>query len=626
MSISLHRALLAIIGLAMLAAAAPAWLALDRRLAAELESRARDDLMLAPRVLVDRMAASSDALMMRAKDAAHTPGLSEALVGGNRTAALRLLARAVAGAGPSAEPLLIGPHGEVWNGPPIPDSLIAATRANRVPVVFVSSADSVQRVALAAVLQNGRWVGAAGLATSMDAVAASTFSRVTESEVLIATTAGRVTASTMSDSDAAILASHVQRDGHVHDVSVGGADYVGVAVPLGDAGIVVFARDLPRELAVLPSVRRAAAVSAAVALGIALVLGALLASLVTRPVRQLSLAAERMTDGDFGDARPLPSSSLREVAHVSRALDTMRAALATRLADLRAANAELEDRNSRLVLLQAELMQRDRLAATGRLVTQLAHEIRNPVASVRNLIELLKRRLVDDPEATEFARLAIDELLRMHRLSEQLLDLNRPRDPSLRRAAVGDVAREVVVLLGAGRAGAADAIAVRDADGVLAGIAPDALKQVLLNVLQNAIEASSLDGSRPDQAVSGMIEVRAFTMDAAAVLEVRDSGPGIPETILPRIFDPFFTTKDATNGVGLGLFVAEGIVRAAGGRITAGNDIRGGACIRIELPRVIEDNPMVSTSDPGSVRRFGVQSTRPPDPVSGVSGAAHERG
>ena len=618
MSVPLHRALLAIVSLAMLAAAAPAWLALDRRLAAELESRARDDLMLAPRVLVDRMAASSDALMMRAKDAAQVPGLPEALISGNQTTALRLLSGALAGAGLSAEPLLVGPHGDAWNTLQLPDSLVAATRAGRVPVVFVSDSGRVQRVALAAVRANGRWVGAAGLATPMDATAAATLMRVTRSEVVIATSGGRVAASTVSDSAAASLISGVQRDGHVHDVSAAGEDYLEVAVPLGDAGIVVFARDLPRELAVLPSVRRAAAVSAAVALGIALILGALLASLVTRPVRQLSLAAERMTDGDLGDETPLPSSTLREVGQVSRALDTMRHALATRLADLRTANAALEDRNERLMLLQGELMQRDRLAATGRLVTQLAHEIRNPVASVRNLIELLKRRLADDPEATEYARLAIDELLRMHRLSEQLLDLNRPRDPSLRRAAVGEVAREVVALLGAGRPNAVDAIVVRDADAAIAGIAPDALKQVLFNVLQNAIEVSALDRWPGDEGPESSIEVQVSRTDAMVALEIRDSGPGIPPAVLPRIFDPFFTTKDATNGVGLGLFVAEGLVRAAGGRITATNDVRGGARIRIELPRVVEGAPLDGVS--------GRPTLRSSDRGSGVtSGTSHER-
>ena len=83
-------------------------------------------------------------------------------------------------------------------------------------------------------------------------------------------------------------------------------------------------------------------------------------------------------------------------------------------------------------------MQRDRLGAAGRLVAQLAHEIRNPIASLRNCLELIRRRVDDDPEAREFADLAIDELLRMHELAEQMLDLNRPRDPGAQRCSASD--------------------------------------------------------------------------------------------------------------------------------------------------------------------------------------------
>jgi signal transduction histidine kinase len=416
-------------------------------------------------------------------------------------------------------------------------------------------------------MQGARWVGAVGLAIVMDASAAATLARLTRSEVAVAIVDGRMTATTVADTTAAArLVAATARDGHVHESDVGGVGYLAVAVPLGEAGVVVFARDLPREMAVLPSVRRAAAASAVVALAIALVLGAVLATLVTRPVRQLSLAAERMTYGDLGAPAPLPTSSLREVAQVSRALGTMQHALATRLADLQAANAALEDRTERLTVLQAELMQRDRLAATGRLVTQLAHEIRNPVASLRNLIELLKRRLTNDAEGEEYARLAVDELRRMHRLAEQLLDLNRPRDPASRRASVADVAREVVALLSAGDPACAGRIAV-NADTAVAAIAPDALKQVLLNVLQNALEVEPLGDTLSDAggALAERIAIDVHQEKGSVAIEVRDSGPGIPPAILPRIFDPFFTTKEARRGVGLGLFVAEGLVRAAGG-------------------------------------------------------------
>src|SRR5207253_4860563 len=120
-------------------------------------------------------------------------------------------------------------------------------------------------------------------------------------------------------------------------------------------------------------------------------------------------AAAALADGDFGI--PVPQSRVREVSRVAEAFDQMRHALAARIAELRQANEALSDRNARLSALQADLMQRDRLAATGRLVTQLAHEIRNPIANLRNCLELIRRRISDDTEASEFADLAIDELL-----------------------------------------------------------------------------------------------------------------------------------------------------------------------------------------------------------------------
>ena len=221
-----------------------------------------------------------------------------------------------------------------------------------------------------------------------------------------------------------------------------------VSAPLGDASLVVFTRALSDELVVLPELRRVAFISAVGALLLALALGALLSVRVARPVRQLAIAAQGVTDGEFGAV--LPDTRIREVQLVSETFNAMRTALAERLADLRNANEALVDRNARLSALQADLMQRDRLTATGRLVAQLAHEIRNPVANLRNCLELIRRRVVDDAEAREFADIAIDELLRMHELAEQMLDLNRPRDSELQRCHPNIVCREVATLTSTG--------------------------------------------------------------------------------------------------------------------------------------------------------------------------------
>src|SRR4030095_8222379 len=138
-------------------------------------------------------------------------------------------------------------------------------------------------------------------------------------------------------------------------------------------------------------------------------------------------------------------------------------------------------------------------------------------------------------------------------------------------------------------AGATDGalmVDVRGPDDVFAAIAPDALKQVFVNLVQNAREAvSQSDASRRADI---LIEVRVT--GPSVVVSVADNGPGIPETERSRIFDPFYTTKREMAGVGLGLFVAEGLVRSAGGRLTVRDAPTGGALFEIELRAATADD------------------------------------
>jgi two-component system NtrC family sensor kinase len=107
-------------------------------------------------------------------------------------------------------------------------------------------------------------------------------------------------------------------------------------------------------------------------------------------------------------------------------------------------------------------------------------------------------------------------------------------------------------------------------------MAPDVLKQVLLSLVQNAREAMPERGS---------VEITLEQRPSGVFIDVADEGTGLRDDVLPRVFDPFFTTKGGVQGVGLGLFIAEGLVRRSGGRLTAANrpDARG-ARFRIELP------------------------------------------
>ncbi|HET7373204.1 MAG TPA: ATP-binding protein [Gemmatimonadaceae bacterium] len=588
--LTLQRAIIGALAAALLAGIVPAGIVLDRRLAAALEQRARDDLALAPRLFADRVAATSDAMMMHAKDLAHAPGLAEAVASGDRALAIRLVedARATLGGG---DAVLVGPNGDSWLGPHVDAALIARTRAGEMPVELSASGTTISNFAVAPVSAGQRWTGAAGLVSPMDSRAAEALSGLTRSGVVVLSASGP-TATTL-DSTSTRAIARAAADGQLSRTPVellnGRRRMIAVSAPLDGVGSVVFARFLDEELAVLPQLRRVAALSTLAALLVALVLGAIFAERIANPVQELSTAAAAVERGEF--AAPLPTSRVREVDAMSTSFDSMRRALAARLEELRAANAALVDRNARLTALQSDLMQRDRLGAVGRHVAQLAHEIRNPIASLRNCLELIRRRVKDDPEAREFADLAIDELLRMHELAEQMLDLNRPRDPGAQRCRPVLVGREVARLSIAGAGSEALEIDIDGDDQLEAAIAPDALKQVLLNLVQNAREAFETWSARP--AGPARVELVVSRGSDDVHIDARDNGPGIPAEILSRVFDPFFTTKDVVHGVGLGLFVAEGLVRSAGGRITAANiELSGagaaaelhGAWFRIQLP------------------------------------------
>jgi two-component system, NtrC family, sensor kinase len=572
---TLKRGLLLGLAAVLLVALVPAGFWLDRTVARALEARAREDLALAPTRLQDRNAARGDALMMHAKEAASVPAVRRALEAGNGDAAARELL--AAGVPVGEVPVLVGADGAALAGPQPDTSLIAAARRGEMPVGFIAAADQLWAVSIAPVLQDGRFLGAAGVAMPMDETTAAALSVLTAADVTLVTAAGAIVASTLEPGEAAGVVGQWRRVAHettVRELRTTDSRWWLIDSPLGGVGAAIFSVDADDELALLTHLRRGAVAAGLLALLLAGMLGLLLAERVARPVTALARAADRLSRGDF-DA-PLPGSRLREVERVRRAFADMRAALASRLRELSTANAQLAEGKARLQALQSEMIQRDRLTAAGRLVTELAHEIRNPVANVRNCLEVIRRRSPADAETRRFADLAIDELLRMHELAEQMLDLNRPLDPGATRCDVGDVVQRTVALLASGTPGERWPARLHGQASAQAAMPPDVLKQVLLSIVQNAREAI------PD---GGPIDVTLTQFQDVVIIDVEDEGPGLAEDVLPRIFDPFFTTKGDVRGVGLGLFIAEGLVRRSGGRIHAENRAaQRGARFRIELP------------------------------------------
>ena len=514
---------------------------------------------------------------MHAMSVAMTEGLASAVMEGRADQAEEL-ARATAGMY-GEDPVVIAPSGDPIVGPTPTEQEMEQLRADGAWTGYLFNAGAPRAVGLTALGGPTEWMGAAGSSMPIDAVLASTLSGLARSEVTILGVDGSLVATTLDSLVALELAASLDdgvvaaEDSTVLVVTGGDVEYWVATGQLPGAGVVVFSRSIEDELAVLPGVRRSFGVAGLFTLLLALAVGAGVAVLMLRPVRGLAVAAERVAAGDF--EAPVPDSRVEEVGRLGTSFRSMRDALKRRLAELGEANEELEEKQRRLADLQAGLIRQDRLASSARMAAELAHEIRNPVANVRNCLEVVRRALPEGDEGRRFADMAIDELLRMHELAEHLLDLNRPTDASVGQCDPAVIATQVADLAGVGESPVL--VEVR-ANGERADVAvpPDVLKQVLFNLVLNAGEAGGAD-------VSVRIDVGAA--NGSTRLDVVDDGPGIEPEILSRIFDPFFSTKGGVTGVGLGLFVAEGLVRRYGGRMEAENRTDAtGARFSIVLP------------------------------------------
>jgi len=598
MTLTFRRALLVTIGGTLLAALAVGGLTLDRRLAGELERDARAELAMAPPILADRLATQEEALRMHAGVLSENPELRRAFSRGDRNAGVRRAEATAAGWG--ERPILVPAAGERWTGPMPSRDLLAAVARDRIPVAVQYSDQELHAIAVAQVVDGDERLGIAGVALPLDTRIAEILSGLTRSDVVLVGPGGAMVASTLQPPLATAVSAgggepRLDESGKASTVEIATSEgrLWSVAASLGSAGTAYFVRFADRELAALPRLRKAALAAAGLALIVTLLVGSMVASRLARPLSELATASKGVASEDF--EAPLPASRVREVETVSRAFAHMREALAARIGELRDANRALEDRQRRLQALQAEIIQRDRLVAAGRLVTELAHEIRNPVANVRNCLEVVRRR-IDDAKAQEFTELAIAELLRMHELAEQMLDLNRPSDPAQKVCDVRTVVEEVATLATLSDRAERWPVRVEGPEGVQVAIPPDTLKRVLLTVLTNARDAT------PD---GGAIDVKIYPSGGSAramedsktdpavdtgapapvVIEVADHGHGIPDDVLSYVFDPFFTTKEEVHGVGLGLFIAQGTLRRLGGQMSARNRSPGpGAAIRLELP------------------------------------------
>jgi len=270
-----------------------------------------------------------------------------------------------------------------------------------------------------------------------------------------------------------------------------------------------------------------------------------------------------------------------------------------RIVDLLLFRAPQEELVKRMERLEQETRQTEKLKSVATLAAGMAHEIKNPLASIKTFVQYLPVRH-DDPEFREkFVRIVGHEVERMNLLVQRLLDFAKPSPPKSERCRISPVIEETVDFLHSALT-AKQIEVVRgygESDDVFADRAQ--LKQVLLNILLNSIDA--LDGR-------GCIAISTVSDGGYVHVIVADTGRGISKSELGHVFDPFYTTK--AHGTGLGLSVVHSIIREHRGHITIDSDVGRGTTVRMRFPMYQADRPL-PVDRPASLATANGRSAKP---------------
>ncbi len=280
-----------------------------------------------------------------------------------------------------------------------------------------------------------------------------------------------------------------------------------------------------------------------------------IAARVAGPIAQLGAAAEALGQGV---APPPFRSNILELRSLDRAL--------------RQASQILTDQ----AVLQRQLEHSQRMETVGTLAGGIAHDVNNQLAAILGQLHLCREFLPEAHPVLRRIQRAEEATLRCAQTTKALLSFSHQSRPELRRMDLNTQVQETAAILDRLLGGRIRlTLSLAETLPPIAGD-PVQLEQVLMNLAVNARDAMPQGGN---------LNLRTYLQsDGQVGLEVQDSGPGIPEVLLPHIFEPFITTKEVGKGTGLGLAMVFGILRAHHGHIVADNPPGGGARFRITLP------------------------------------------
>jgi len=234
----------------------------------------------------------------------------------------------------------------------------------------------------------------------------------------------------------------------------------------------------------------------------------------------------------------------------------------------------LERSQKELDKTREQVFQSEKLAALGRLVAGISHEINNPLGGMQNCIQTMERNM-DQPELqNRYLALLSQGIEKIKGTVQQLLNIGRKEPLDIKQGDIDQVVRDCLELSCVGRKNIELELNLQVNCPVTTGI--EALRQVIMNLAGNAVHAI---GDK-----NGRIKVTSWLDEDSLFIEMIDSGSGIASDHLDHIFEPFFTTKEVGQGTGLGLSISHSLIEQLGGTITVTNTSAGGACFTLKIP------------------------------------------
>lgn len=559
----------------------PPLVLIQRAVEEGIYERADHDLAFASdTALPDNWSKRDSLLLLEAYRRTTATGLEKAWTAGDSKAIGRILRRGLDDGRPV---FAADTNGLLLAGPQVSAEVLRRAQGSAEGLIaFLDEQGTPTQIALWPVVTDSGVVGVAGVGTRLGAGTVKDLQPNLGVGINIALVVGdSIVATTFPDTVAPRLASRrlsaVQGAGRplrcdpaaLRPAGSGRCDlygrpYLAATRRLATEGVpasVLLFRPIAGELVVARGIVSSMVGIGAIAVVMALVLALAVARIVARPAQALAEASERLARGDY--RAPLPRVSGDEIGQLARAFGEMREAIA--------------EREDRLRSAQAEMIHREKLAAMGRLVAQLSHEINNPIYNIQNCLEALERRGDPADPNREFLELAQEELARMAKLTRQLLDQSRPLSDAVRPLSINGVVHRVLTLAADEMEGRGIGV-VTELDPALPPVVahPEAIQQVLANLVANAADA--MDGG-------GTLRVQSRADAGAVEVVVEDTGTGIAPEHLPHIFEAFYTTKPGVQGIGLGLFVSEGIVRGHRGSLSVESRPGEGSRFTVRLPR-----------------------------------------